>query len=766
MAVNVSAEVQTAIDQAKQAVPEDGSLDIDLLLAALYHVTSLKERLPARLGDVLPPPSPRRTAVSGKVPVAEPLQPLLWDLLRRAEPLMPETFFQTLIDSEQGRGWLLTHGLSELELSDIRELLQPVPQAPGESLPVNSSKRPTPQHQAAVEALSSFGRMLTASEPPYKGVYGMDQTVQAMVRTLSRMKNRSVIVIGHSGTGKSAVVYELARRLYRGDESIPSHLRDLDIFELSPVFLRSGASMVGQYEERVKALLQVLEAHPRVLLFVDEIHSMFKSSMHEHGPFSDANEAFKGKLTSGTIACLGCTTYAEYRHYIEPDPALARRFTLIRLEAATPEATVKILEARRPRLEQYFSPPPLRIPDEMLQRTVELTEEYLPMRFQPAKSLQLLDDACAWCVTAKSRPEQVTEEALWSALEDMIGHSLIRSTTPLTEVDLFERLSAKIIGQGDTLRRVARAFVAGLGGWGKRSGPRGVFFFCGPTGVGKTETAVLLSRVLGGGKEAMIRVNCNILQGSGHDVGPATNILLGAPPGYVGYVRGQGGLLSKVRDTPECIVLFDEIEKADPGVAKLLLQIMDTGQIEDTEGNLLDFRRAYLIFTTNAGAVYEHHQIGFVVERDQDPNIPDADVKIVMNELRQLGYGEEFFGRVDEFFVFHGLQPDAVRRIVEMQLEALRASADVRGYQLAWSAEVVEYLSTRWQPRFGVRHLTTILRNRILEQLAVAEAQRELSGVKRIELRVLNLGNDAPRQHLAGLASCERDGETLWINLA
>lgn len=765
MTLPLAPDTQAALDRAKRAVPDGGELDVGLLMAALYHGTALKDALPAQLNACLQPPPEYRTTVPDKVPLAPPLQPLLAPFRQSASAVTPAELFRALLDSEPGRACLRAGGLTDADLQTVAETLRSAVPAPQPApLPAAAGWRATPQRRAALEALNSFGRMLTATEPPYRGVYGMEDTLRALVRTLSRMSNRSAIVLGHAGTGKSAVIYELARRLYHGDPAIPPHLRDLDLFELSPVFLRSGASMVGQYDERIKGLIQVLEAHPRIVLFVDEIHSLFRSGMHERDPFSDANEALKGKLASGAITCLGCTTFAEYRHYIEPDPALARRFTVIRLEPPTPAATVRILQARRPRLEQYFSPPPLRIPDPILERTVQLAEEYLPSRFQPAKSLQLLDEACAWCVTAESRPAEVTEEALWRALEDMIGHGLVRAGE-LTEADLYQRLQAKIIGQDETLRAVARAFVAGLGGWMKRAGPRGVFFFCGPTGVGKTETAVLLSQVLGGGAETLVRINCNALQGSGHDSGPALNVLLGPPPGYLGYVRGAGGLLSRIRDQPESVVLFDEIEKADPGVAKLLLQIMDDGRVEDNDGNLLDFRRAFLLFTTNAGAVYEHHPFGFTSEADAAPDTPAVDVEAVKHELRALGYGEEFLGRIDAFFVFQGLRTEAIRRVVDLQLERLRASADVQGYQLHWDSAVVDYLARRWQPRFGVRHLTTILRNRIVEQLAVAAAQHELKGVQQIRLRVRALDGAAPGQELAGLASRARDGQTLWINL-
>ncbi|EGV16221.1 AAA family ATPase [Thiocapsa marina] len=767
MSLPLDPEARAALDLAKRSVPEGGELDVGLLLAALYHATDLKDRLPERLSACLERPSGERPTVPEKVPLAKPLQPLLARVIEHGVAVTPAALLGLLLDSDAAREYLRAAGLSDAELAAVSGILHAAAAESAQTTAPPAGEtdwRTSPERRAALEALDAFGRMLTATEPPDKGLFGMDETLRALVRTLSRMKRRNAIIIGPSGVGKSAAIYELARRLYHRDPLLPPHLRDLDLFELSPVFLRSGASMVGQYEERIKALLQVLEAHPKILLFVDEIHSLLRSGMHDRGPFSDANEAFKVALSKGIITCLGCTTPAEYRNAIEPDVALAQRFATIRVAAPTPAVTVDILKTRRPRLERYFAPPPLAIPDAILEHCVALTEEYLPARFQPAKSLQLLDEACAWCVTSDPRPAAVTDEALWAALESTIGHGLVRAGD-LTEDDLRTRLQAKIIGQDDTLAALARSVVAGLGGWMKRSAPRGVFFFCGPTGVGKTATAELLGRLLGGGSEALIRINCNTLQGSGHDSGPATNLLLGPPPGFVGYVRGAGGLLSKIRDLPESILLFDEIEKADPGVAKLLLQVMDEGRVEDNDGNLLDFRRAFIVFTTNAGAVYAHRSIGFGSVMEEAPDTPVVEVDAVKQALRAIGYGEEFLGRIDAFFVFRGLASEAIRRIVAQQLERLRTGADVQGYRLAWDQAVVDYLAERWQPRFGVRHLTTILRNRIVEQLSVAAAQRELDGVNAIRLRVLALTSATPGGDLAGLASRARDGETLWINL-
>jgi|GEM_PF-1426050 len=822
MAMQLTDTARRALDLASQSVPEGGELDIGRLLAALYHGTPLKERLQQWFEGRLEPPHPRRSPGARRTPNEASLRALLGDLYQRSEPVTPEILFRALLDSDAGLAWLEAQGLAAARSAILAALPEPErsahrvseqvkthqpPLPPGEgwgegvsneSLPAHpfikthpSLRAPddrllspaggdhagrgreglphrwraSPERRAAIEALGSYGRMLTATEPPYQGSHGLEPTLHALWRSLSRMKHRSAILIGYPGTGRTAAIYELARQLYHGAEDLPAHLRELDIFELSPWFLRSGAASVGQYEERVKDLVRILEAHPQILLFVDDIHTLFSSGLHEREPFSDAHEALQSRLARGAITALGCATPAEYRQSIEPDPGLASLFGLIRVEPPTQEITVEILKVRRPRLEAYFSPPPLCIPDAMLRRAVELTEDYLPGRFQPAKSLRLLDEACAWCVTADDRPEQVTEEALWKALEGLLGHGVVRARA-LDESDLLDTLNQAILGQEDTLQRLARTFLTGLGGWGQRTGPRGVYCFCGPTGVGKTETALLLGRILGGGHEALVRVNCNLLQGGARDAGPALNILLGAPPGYLGYVRGQGGLLSRVRDIPEGVVLFDEIEKADPGVADILLQIMDTGLIEDHDGNRLDFRRAFLIFTTNAGAVYDAPAMGFLAEAPAAAVTPTATVDAVLNALRQAGFGEEFFGRIDEFFVFQGLDAEAIRRVVALQLETLRASADVRGYRLEWDEAVVDILANCWEPRFGVRHLSTILRHRIVEQLSLAEARQELSGVQRIELRVLETAGGVARQDLAGLVTRDREGETLRIHLA
>jgi ATP-dependent Clp protease ATP-binding subunit ClpA len=788
MGISFDPRCQAAIDLAKSALPsKSAALDVDLLMSALYHATQLRKRVPELAGYLSAPKARRQVDAGDKVPLAEPLKAILKELMKSHEerPLSAEELFTALAESTSGRRLLISRGLAEPQLDALLRTLRKLLASHGgaEAEPEAEALRPrqasgwrsSAARKEAVEALSPFGRMLTqpsvqGSDEPEVLRDTMDKPLASLVRSLSKMKRRNVIIIGHPGTGKSALVRELARRMLRGDESIPEPLRDKDIFELVPAFLRSGASVVGQYDERVKSLIQVLEAHPDILLFVDEIHSLLHSGIYERGPFTEANESFKGALGAGTITCIGCTTPAEYRHYIEPDGALARRFNILRLEPPSFETTLQILEARRPRMERYFKR--LSIPAPILRRAVELTDEYLTGRQQPDKSIQLLDEACAFCITARPPLPEVTEEALARALEDMVGHGVI-GTRRLSEEEVYERLRRKLVGQDEVLRGVARGFVAGLGGWSRGSGPRGVFLFGGPTGVGKTETAVLLAEVLGGGRDSLVRVDCSTLQGSGYDSRPAQNRLLGPPPGYLGYARGQGGILSRVRDLPESVILFDEFEKADPGVGQLLLRILDEGRLEDVDGNVLDFRRSFIVLTTNAGARYgKPARTGFGLPGGERPERPTVDAEAVLAGLRATGLGEEFLGRIDHVFLFQSLEPEAIREVVGRQLERLRRTAEDRGLHMDWEPELVSHLLSQWQPRFGVRALSAMLHNRVIEQLSVAEAQGELEDVTGIHLDVLEkevlkkLADLAKSIGLAGLATRERQDKLLVIALA
>jgi ATP-dependent Clp protease ATP-binding subunit ClpA len=755
----LSPKAQEALDLAKRAVPAGTLLTAELLMAAAYHQGKLEEKAP-QLARYLPAPEPLGDKIPGPVTLAEELRPVFGQLSQRHDVSVNE-LLKAVIESPAGREFLRTKGLPDTEIDEVVAALAAVDD---ENWPTS------PQRRKAIEALAPFGRMLTVGEPPKKGVMRMDRYVKALQKNLLKMRRPSVIVVGQPGTGKTALVFEFARMIIEKDPAIVPSLRDRDVFELSPSFLRAGASMVGQYEERVTTLLKVLEANPKIILFVDEVHSLLSSGMHERGPFSDANESFKTAVGRGGISLIGATTLAEYRHYIAPDGALARRFGLIKIDPPTVDETVAILEGRVSQYRRHYAP--LGIPDAILRETVQITEDLLPERFQPDKSLDLLDEACALATMTTPPLEEVTEEAILQSVEDALGHSVVKPGT-LKEKGVLERLKEGIVGQDEAMATIARGFVAGMSeDWLKHDGPRRVFFFCGPTGVGKTETARILAKILGGGpREAMLRIDCNTLQGSGHeDAGPILNRLLGVPPGYIGYARGEGGMLSRIRDTPECIVLFDEIEKASPAIAKVLLQVLDEGRVEDTDGNLLDFRRAFLIFTTNAGAEYEAKgKIGLPdlskpAENRAGGPVPRVSAEAVKTDLLARGYGEEFFGRQIDFIVFDAMEREDVEVVLANQLATLKDSAELRGYDLSWDPDVSRHLLDEWTPRFGARWVYNILRNRIVEQLALADAQGELKGVTKIHIvKRQEVERKEGEAEIAGLASRMVEGDTMTV---
>jgi ATP-dependent Clp protease ATP-binding subunit ClpC len=725
--------VQTAVDTAKRSVPEDEELGVVHLLAALYHGTDLASRFP-QLAAHLSAPQPL-TAEPGKRRLALPLSEVLAAFAPPAPPASPDEVFTAIVSSRAGREALLGRGVAPADLDTI---LASLSSGPGGG----PSWKRDPDRPKVIEALSAYGRTLTAIELPESHLFGVESVLRDLMKSLIQRKQRGVLLVGPPGVGKSAVVHEFARRITVGDPIIHPRIRDIDIFELSPAFLKAGASVVGQFEERIKGLLEILTAHPQVVVFVDEVHALLQSEMHVQTPFSGASAEFKKAVGNGDISLIGCTTLTEYRHYIEADRALADRFSQVRIDPPSADETVQIMQARLPSLRRYYHE--LRIPDEIVPSTVKLAEDHLLGRYQPRKSIRLLDQACAWCLVQDPPFEEVTEAALRAVIEAETGQRLVE-THRITSDELFERLTRTIIGQDGPLRTLADAIETGLGSWvGAGKGPRGNLFFAGPTGVGKTETAKLLAEAIGGSGRALIRIDCNTLQGSGWDSREAINTLLGAPPGYIGYVRGEGGVLSRVRDTPECIVLFDEIEKADPGVGKLLLQILDEGLVEDTDGNPLDFRRAFLIFTSNAGVTYggASDDVGFRPPHAQEaPTTPAAAAKVtrgsVMDDLRRRGFPQEFLGRNFQWIMFGSLDVSHAREVLRRQLEELKTSAAVRPVpiEVRWDPGTIDRMTADWEPQFGVRHLTMQLRNRVIGQLSGAEARGELEAVTAVELR-------------------------------
>ncbi|NIA12986.1 MAG: AAA domain-containing protein [Nitrospiraceae bacterium] len=590
--------------------------------------------------------------------------------------------------------------------------------------------RGSPERTRVIEFLRDYGWMRTETEAESRGCSGREREIRSVMTTLLKMTRSSCVLLGPAGSGKSSVVYEVAHRMQTGSPDLPETLRDCDIFELSSAFLQADTMYRGQYEERVRQLIQLLQLVPNIKLFVDETHAFFQSSMEYDGGsnFNRANQAFKMVMADGSVSVIGCSTWAEYRRFIETDLALARRLDVIRIEPLGRDMTASVLRERKAGFERHYG---LRIDNALVDRAYALTEEYLPGRPQPDISIQLLDTACA---LARYAGPKLTGAALNEAIENIIGRPVM-TAEGLTRDDVFERLRRYVVGQDKALTAIADTVAAALGPWNHRRGPRGVLVFAGPTGVGKTETAVRLAETLGGDREALIRIDCNALQGTAYDAELAVHRLLGSPRGTRGYIDGQGGLLSRVRDLPECLVLFDEFEKANPAVGKLLLQIMDDGRIEDTDGNLLDFRRAFLVFATTAGAAYQN-RTGLrpnSADRTKQPAVEESELRKTFD---RMGLGKEFIGRIEQIFLFDGLTEGTIAAIIEGQLEEMARHAKARKVTLLWDEDVPRRLATHWQPQYGARDAASLLRRHVTVPLNQAQTAGELDGITRIRLRL------------------------------
>jgi ATP-dependent Clp protease ATP-binding subunit ClpA len=718
--------VQKAIESAKATVEEGGSLDIGPLLTAAYLAQG-DSAVPPELKVYLPELKPVRQVV-GKVPLTDGLKKALRPLdgLGRISPAL---LVKVLLCCPESKAFLRERGIPD----ELLEAESPEASAPDPTLTGNTVAPPSPPKlDPNLERIQSFGRFLTRMDLPERTRFDREEVLEQTLRVLSKMVARNVVLVGPPGSGKSAAVVELARRIRERHSSIPAHLQGREVFELVPSLLQAGISSPGDLAQRCRSIVRALRS-TRALLYLDQLGGLFQGSLDRRYLARNDLDVLREAIAENEIACIGCASQADYRHDIEPDTKLRRYFTTVSVKPPSPPETTAILRARVPLLEAFYRS--VRIPEAILARVVELTDELLPSRHQPEKSLRLVDEACAWCATHTPPLPIVTEEALVTALASMSGLPLRETLAPLTEQGIVDRLREVILGQVALLHEVSAAVVAGLGSWRAHRGPRGVFLFSGPTGVGKTETALQLARLLGHRSEALLRIDCNTLQGrADEDANVVQWRLLGVAPGYVGYVRGEGGMLSRVRDLGGGVVLFDEIEKASSSVGKLLLQIIDEGKVEDNQGNQLDFRRVFLVFTTNAGCSYGHtRKVGFGAGEEPRARASREDT------LAQLAdrFGQEFVARLTHTFEFGSLDEPTIVSIVAARLGDLRDKARERGYDLSWDEVLPGWIASSWQPEFGVRHLCTILAHRVEEQLSVAEARGDLRDVQAIRLRRL-----------------------------
>ena len=670
--------------------------------------------------------------------------------------------------------------------------------------------------------LEKFGRNVNADVKAGKvdPVIGRDEEIRKVIQILARKTKNNVILLGEPGVGKTAIVEGLAERIVKND--VPATLKDKEIYELDMGALIAGAKYRGEFEERLKAVLnKIKKSEGKIILFIDEIHLIVGAGRTDGA--MDASNMLKPMLARGEIDCIGATTLNEYREYIEKDRALERRFQTVMVEEPTVEDTITILRGLKQRFESYHG---VRITDGALIAAATLSNRYITNRFLPDKAIDLIDEACAGIKveiesmpseldetnrkirslevekvalskesddSSKKRLEELEKElanykeesskltAEWQkekaqikeakdlkskVEEDKIqlgiyfqegdfekasklqyqtipelekrikeitdssqngerlvdeivdAESIARIVAKMTGIpvsriekgdkekvlDLKETLEKRVIGQDNAITLVSNAILRQRAGIQNPNRPIGSFLFLGPTGVGKTEVAKALAEALFDNENNIIRIDM-----SEYMEKYSVSRLIGAAPGYVGYEEG-GQLTEKVRRNPYSIVLFDEIEKADPEVFNLLLQILDDGRLTDSQGHLVDFKNTIIIMTSNLGSEYILHG-----EKDK------------VEEILHRTFKPEFLNRIDEIVYFNPLSKDVQLKIVDKMLHELQGRLEGQFYSVEFTDALKKWiLDFSYTPNFGARPIKRFIQDKVETALATSIIKGEI----------------------------------------
>lgn len=544
-------------------------------------------------------------------------------------------------------------------------------------------------------ALDKYGRDLT--EQARKGeldpVIGREVEIERVIQILSRRKKNNPILIGEPGVGKSAIVEGLALRIVEGKTSALNGKR---IVSLDVASMVAGTTYRGQFEERMKVIINELHEHPEVILFIDEIHTIIGAGSPK-GTLDAAN-ILKPALARGEVQCVGATTTEEYRNSIEKDGALERRFQKVVVQPTTTEETLGILTQLSGTYALYHH---VQYSPEALRACVQLTDRYVTDRAFPDKAIDALDEAGAYKrqhADSQDDTPVVSEEDIAYIVSTMSGVPVQRVAKAEGERlrQLGEVLNQRVIGQEKAVNEVVKAIQRSRMGLRDPRKPIGTFFFIGPTGVGKTHLVQCLAEEMFGNRDAVIRFDMSEYMEK-HTV----SLLVGAPPGYVAYEDG-GKLTEAVRRKPYSIVLFDEIEKAHPDIFNILLQVMDEGRLTDRQGHTVDFKNTIIILTGNVGT-RQLTEMGNGIGFGADSMDEKTSEHILMKALQRT-FPPEFVNRLDDVIVFHSLDDEALARILSQELRPLEQRLEAMGYKLRLKEETRKKLLEQSQDkRYGAR---------------------------------------------------------------
>src|SRR6202522_3359255 len=627
--------------------------------------------------------------------------------------------------------------------------------------------------------LDQFGRNLTklAADGKLDPVVGRETEIERIMQILSRRTKNNPVLVGEPGVGKTAVVEGLAQRITNAD--VPELLKGKQIYTLDLAALVAGSKYRGEFEERLKKVMKEITQRGDIILFIDELHNLVGAGAAEGA--IDAASILKPALARGELQTIGATTLDEYRKYLERDSALERRFQQIRVEEPSIEETVEILKGLRDRYEQHHK---VQITDEALRAAGELASRYISDRFLPDKAIDLIDEAASrmriksmtsppankelegevettrrekeaaieaqefekapalrdqepkltnrkreleeeWESGESGERPSIGEEEIADIVSMWTGIPVFKLTEAETQklMRMEDELHKRVIGQHPAIEVISKAIRRSRAGLKDPKRPTGSFIFLGPSGVGKTELARTLAEFLFGDEDAMTRIDM-----SEYLEKHAVSRLVGSPPGYIGYDEG-GQLTEAVRRKPYCVLLLDEIEKAHPDVFNILLQILEDGRLTDAQGRTVDFRHAIVIMTSNIGAqeIARNTPLGFAVSDDETGITYDDMKNRIMGELKKV-FRPEFLNRIDDVIVFHKLQKEEVKQIVELLLLRIRESMAERELQLELTDTAKDLLVEKgWDPSMGARPLRRAIQRYIEDPLADFVLREELT---------------------------------------
>ncbi|WP_448374457.1 ATP-dependent Clp protease ATP-binding subunit [Fervidobacterium sp.] len=565
-----------------------------------------------------------------------------------------------------------------------------------------------------IDVLAKFTENLTemAKNGQLMPVIGRENEVNRMVEILGRKMKNNPVLIGDPGVGKTAIVEGLAQRIVSGN--VPDFLKSKTVLKLDLARLVAGTKFRGEFEERLKKLIDMLKKRTDVILFIDELHTVVGAGAAEGA--LDAGNILKPELARGTLRVIGATTVEEYRKHIERDKALARRFQVIFVSEPTVDETIEILKGLKPKFEEFHG---VKITDKAIEAAAKLSSKYITDRFMPDKAVDLIDEAAA---RAKiDRVEEIGEEEIAKVVERWTGIPVGKIMGDEKEKikNLEKLIHEKFVDQEEAVRVVSNAIKMSRAGIRNPKRPLGVFLFLGPTGVGKTELAKRLADVLFGSEKALIRIDMSEYMEK-HSVAR----LIGAPPGYVGYEEG-GQLTEQVRRRPYSVVLFDEIEKAHPEVFNVLLQLFDDGRLTDGKGTTVDFRNTIIIMTSNIGSD--------VIIQDIEDGLENAIPKHMEEEMRRY-FRPELINRIDAAVVFKPLKKEHIKEIISIYLRELNERLADRNISVELDESMMEYLATEgYVPTMGARPLRRLFENTVefkLAELIIDEQVKEGQRIK------------------------------------